>query len=133
MYRTSIGIKAQSLTDIITHIKRGLPVSSFERLRKNLDISEKSLSLTVRIAKRTLTRRKQEGRFKADESERVFRIAKLYDKAVDVFENADLARKWFREPARALGGKTPLDYADTEPGAQEVHDLLGRIEHGVFS
>ena len=133
MYRTSIGIKAQSLTDIIAHIKRGLPVSSFERLRKNLDISEKSLSLTVRIAKRTLTRRKQEGRFKADESERVFRIAKLYDKAVDVFENANLARKWFREPARALGGKTPLDYADTEPGAQEVHDLLGRIEHGVFS
>lgn len=133
MHRTSIGIKAQSLTDIITHIKRGLPVSSFERLRKNLDISEKTLSLTVRIAKRTLTRRKQEGRFKADESERVFRIAKLYDKAVDVFENADLARKWFREPARALGGKTPLDYADTEPGAQEVHDLLGRIEHGVFS
>ncbi|MBW1797126.1 MAG: DUF2384 domain-containing protein, partial [Deltaproteobacteria bacterium] len=37
------------------------------------------------------------------------------------------------EPARALGGKTPLEYADTEPGAQEVDELLGRIEHGVFS
>ncbi|MCP4664987.1 MAG: DUF2384 domain-containing protein [Deltaproteobacteria bacterium] len=133
MHRSSIGIKAQSLTDIINHIKRGLPVSSFERLRKNLDISEKTLSSTVRIAKRTLTRRKQEGRFKADESERVFRIAKLYDKAVDVFENPDLARKWFQEPARALGGKIPLEYADTEPGAQEVDELLGRIEHGVFS
>jgi len=133
MYGISIGIKAQNPTEIINQIKRGLPVSSFDKLRKNLDISEKTLSLTVRIAKRTLTRRKQEGRLKADESERVFRIAKLYDKAVDVFENPNLARKWFIEPARALGGKTPLEYADTEPGAQEVDDLLGRIEHGVFS
>ncbi len=133
MYGASIGIKSQNTTDIIKQIKRGLPVSSFEKLRKNLDISEKSLSLTVRIAKRTLTRRKQEGRFTAAESERVLRIAKLYDKAMDVFEERNLSRKWFREPAKALGGKTPIDYADTEPGAQEVWDLLGRIEHGVFS
>jgi len=133
MYGASIGIKSQNTTDIIKQIKRGLPVSSFEKLRKNLDISEKSLSLTVRIAKRTLTRRKQEGRFTAAESERVFRIAKLYDKAMDVFEERNLSRKWFREPAKALGDKTPIDYADTEPGAQEVWDLLGRIEHGVFS
>jgi len=133
MYGASIGIKSQNTTDIIKQIKKGLPVSSFEKLRKNLDISEKSLSLTVRIAKRTLTRRKQDGRFTAEESERVFRIAKLYDKAMDVFEDRNLSRKWFREPAKALGDKTPIDYADTEPGAQEVWDLLGRIEHGVFS
>ena len=37
-----------------------------------------------------------------------------------------------KEPAWALGDVTPLQYADTELGAQEVEDLLGRIEHGVL-
>ena len=133
MYGASIGIRSKNMQNIIKQIKKGLPVSSFEKLRKNLNISEKTLSSTVKIAKRTLTRRKQEGRFKVDESERVFRIAKLYDKAIDVFEDRNLARKWFKEPARALNGNTPLEYADTELGAQEVEDLLGRIEYGVFS
>jgi uncharacterized protein (DUF2384 family) len=27
----------------------------------------------------------------------------------------------------------PLDYAETEIGAREVEDLLGRIEYGVYS
>ncbi len=133
MYGASIGIRSKNMQNIIKQIKKGLPVSSFEKLRKNLNISEKTLSSTVKIAKRTLTRRKQEGRFKVDESERVFRIAKLYDKAIDVFEDRNLACKWFKEPARALNGNTPLEYADTELGAQEVEDLLGRIEYGVFS
>jgi putative toxin-antitoxin system antitoxin component (TIGR02293 family) len=40
---------------------------------------------------------------------------------------------WLKSPQKALGGKTPLEYSDTEPGAREVEDLLGRLEHGVFS
>jgi uncharacterized protein (DUF2384 family) len=27
----------------------------------------------------------------------------------------------------------PLDYAETEIGAREVENLLGRIEYGVYS
>jgi putative toxin-antitoxin system antitoxin component (TIGR02293 family) len=48
-------------------------------------------------------------------------------------EDAEITRQWFKMPAKALGGKTPLEYADTEPGTQEVEDLLVRIEYGVFS
>jgi putative toxin-antitoxin system antitoxin component (TIGR02293 family) len=43
------------------------------------------------------------------------------------------AREWFKAPNRALGNTTPFEYADTEPGAREVEDVLGRIEHGVFA
>jgi len=48
-------------------------------------------------------------------------------------EDAEITRQWLKMPAKALGGKTPLEYADTEPGTQEVEDLLVRIEYGVFS
>ena len=133
MHGTSIGIHPRDLNDLIGKLKRGLPVGTFERLRDTLDVPEKMLASTVNIAYRTLSRRKKEGRLKTDESERVLRIAKLYEKALEVLEDPELARQWFKMPAKGLGGKTPLQYADTEPGAQEVEELLGRIEYGVFS
>ena len=38
-----------------------------------------------------------------------------------------------KEEAYGLGDVSPLEYAKTEVGAREVENLLGRIEHGVFS
>jgi putative toxin-antitoxin system antitoxin component (TIGR02293 family) len=133
MQGTSIGVRPRDLNDLIGKLKKGLPVGAFDRLRERLDVPEKMLASTVNIAYRTLGRRKKEGRFKTDESERVLRIAKLYEKALDVLEDDKITRQWFKMPAKALGGKTPLEYADTEPGAQEVEELLVRIEYGVFS
>jgi putative toxin-antitoxin system antitoxin component (TIGR02293 family) len=133
MYGTSIGLKPQNSAMIISKLKRGLPVRTFERLRKNLDVTEKALSKVLNIALTTLARRKNAGRLSFEESERLFRIARLYDKTVEVFEDPQMARKWLKEPSWALGDVTPLQYADTELGAQEVEDLLGRIEHGVFT
>lgn len=51
----------------------------------------------------------------------------------EVFENPDRARRWLREPQRALGNRVPLELLGTEAGAREVEDLLGRIEYSVFS
>jgi putative toxin-antitoxin system antitoxin component (TIGR02293 family) len=132
MYVDSIGVKSKNINDLILQVKKGLPTSSFEKLRKKFDISDNLLSQIVSIPKRTLNRRKQQGRLSAVESERVLRIARLYDQALDVFEDEEAVENWFKKPARALAGTTPLKYADTELGAQEVERLLIRIEHGVF-
>lgn len=128
----SIGIKAKNIDDLIIKVKKGLPVSAFEKLRKKLGVSDNFLSQIVNIPKRTLTRRKQQGRLNADESEKVLRIARLYDRALEVFEDQQATEKWLKEPARGLGEAIPLKYARTELGAQEVERLLIRIEHGVF-
>lgn len=118
---------------LIQNIKKGLPISAFEKIQRELEVSADALASTVNIASRTLARRKKEGRFQPDESERVLRIASLFDRALQVLHNQNRVRLWFKSPQKALGGKTPLEYADTEPGAREVEDLLGRLEHGVFS
>ena len=68
----------------------------------------------------------------AFESEKAFRIARLYDRALEVFGDQQAAGNWLKEPARGLGETTPLLYAKTELGAREVEKLLTRIEHGVF-
>jgi uncharacterized protein (DUF2384 family) len=38
-----------------------------------------------------------------------------------------------KTPARSLGGKPPLEFAASELGAQEVENLIGRLEYGVYS
>jgi putative toxin-antitoxin system antitoxin component (TIGR02293 family) len=54
-------------------------------------------------------------------------------RAVEVLESEEGARRWLNSPQVGLGGEIPLDYAQTEVGAREVEDLLGRIEFGVYS
>ena len=132
MYGQSIGIDSENLTGLISRIKKGLPVSSLTRLSKQLGVPEKRLLVVANIPQRTLTRRKKEGRFKPDESERVLRLARLYEQAMKVFKRKESVQQWFQSSVKGLGGKTPLEFADTEPGAQEVEDMLGRIADGVF-
>lgn len=50
-----------------------------------------------------------------------------------VFEDQQRAIAWLTTPQGGLGNRVPFELIQTEPGAQEVYDLLGRIEHGVFS
>jgi Antitoxin Xre/MbcA/ParS C-terminal toxin-binding domain len=60
-------------------------------------------------------------------------IAELTNLAADVFEDRPEARRWMDSPLHALGGRTPRDLCRTKTGAEQVRQLLGRIEHGVFS
>jgi putative toxin-antitoxin system antitoxin component (TIGR02293 family) len=117
----------ESVRDILG---RGLSRTAFDRLKQITDLSSDQLGKTVRIPQRTLSRR---AKFKPEESERILRVASAFQKALEVLGGVDEARRWFVAPKRALGGRTPLEFCDTEPGAQEVEHLLGRIEHGVFT
>lgn len=133
VYGQSVGVRSRSREDTIETLKKGLPVSSFEKLHKGMDISSSDLARITKIAVRTLQRRKKEGRFQTDESERLLRVGIVFDKAIEVLGSKDAARNWMKTPKKPLADRTPLEYCDTEPGAREVEDLLGRIEHGVFS
>lgn len=56
----------------------------------------------------------------------------LVIKMVEIFEERENARDWFYSPIKALGGNRPYDYCKSGK-AQEVRDVLGRIEYGVYS
>ena len=65
--------------------------------------------------------------------DRTVRLARVYATAVEMIGNADKASKWLRTPNRALRGDVPLDHLDTDLGAKEVENILGRIAYGVYS
>lgn len=118
---------------LVECIREGLPFAEFTALCTLLDLSTEALGGTLRISRSTLMRRKQRGRLASDESDRLIRFARLYGRAAEVLGSRDAARSWLKTPARALGTAIPLAYADTEAGAREVENLLGRIEYGVHS
>lgn len=118
---------------VIDQIRAGLPVNEFDHLGGRLHVSAEDLAKAVGIPVRTLARRRREGRLQKNESDRLVRIQRLFDRAIDVMGTEEDAANWLNHPQRGLGGEKPLDLADTEPGAREVENLLGRIEEGVFS
>ena len=81
-----------------------------------------------------MTRRKREGRFLPEESDRLLRASRLFGKALQLFEgDRDAATEWLTTAQPGLGGIVPLDLAKSEVGVLEVERLIGRLEHGVFS
>jgi putative toxin-antitoxin system antitoxin component (TIGR02293 family) len=118
---------------LIEALRVGLPVQEVEVLRASLKVPMEKLVPKLGLSKATLHRRKAAGRLGQAESDRVVRFARLMGKTVEVLESEENARQWLAAPQLGLGGAVPLEYAETEVGAREVEDLLGRIEQGVYS
>ncbi len=119
---------------LVDMLQQGLPVSELEELQDSLDIPMEQLLTVLGISKSTLHRRRKTAqRLDTPESDRVLRFARLLRRAVEVMESHEAARQWLKTPQIGLGGSVPLDYAQTEVGAREVEDLLGRIEYSVYS
>ena len=129
-----LGLDAFDAGTILRRVSNGLSYRSYEVFRKNLGFSSERLLNILDIPRRTLLRRKQEGRFSPAESDRLVRLSRLVAKAVLLFEgNRDAALEWLSTPRAALGGATPFALAASEVGGREVEALIDRLEHGVFS
>ena len=118
---------------LIKFVRSGLPVQELRDLQAGLGVPMDKLVPMLGLSKATLHRRKVGGKLEPAESDRVVRFARLLGRAIGVLESGDNARRWLTSPQVGLGGAVPLYYADTEVGAREVEDLLGRIEYGVYS
>lgn len=120
-------------TELHRRIKRGLPYRSLESVRDRLGLSVLETCSVLHMPPRTLARRRQTRKLDPDESDRLYRIARVAAQAFAVLGTEDKAATWLRRPNRALNGEVPIRLLDTDVGARQVEDILGRIEHGVVS
>jgi len=101
-----------------------------ERLSAFLNAPPPRLMRVIEINERTAQRRKEQGAFTAEESDRLARVARVMHRAVEALGNEEQAREWLRRPNRALSGAAPLDLLGTDAGSESVTEELGRIEFG---
>lgn len=53
--------------------------------------------------------------------------------ALETFGDSQKAKSWLATPNRALGSRRPIDLIGSEEGCQQVDEILGRIDHGIYS
>jgi len=133
-YVVLLGIEEFDLPALLRLIEKGLSWKTLQRFVRNIGLTFEEVADLIAIPRRTLARRKVDGRLTAQESDRLLRAARIYGRALELFDgDREAATEWLTDPNLALGNVPPIELARTELGAQEVDHLIGRIEHGVFS
>ncbi|ERT13072.1 DUF2384 domain-containing protein [Photorhabdus temperata] len=130
-----VGFNASSGPNLVAQLRKGLPTSVIDEIHVWSGFKKSSILKMAGISTRNVSRRKSGPQILSpDQSERIARLVRVTDAAVALFEgDKDKAVNWMSKPVRGLGGETPESMIDSESGALEVLDLIGRLEHGVFS
>ena len=131
-YVALLGLRDYRPIKIYAQLRKGLAYGAFERFQRNSRLGAAEIAELIQLPPRTLARRKQAGRLQPDESDRLARVARVFGRALALFEgNPDAARHWLSSKQPLLGNLVPLDMAATDVGALEVEHLVGRLEHGI--
>ena len=130
----SLGLGTDDSVQLVSSVRAGFKFERLLAFHKASGLSLERIAQVAGISTRTLTRRRREGRLRSNESDRLFRLSRVFDLAVDLFEGDSTAgRQWLEKPQSGLSGAVPLEFASTDVGAREVEKLITRLEHGIFT
>jgi putative toxin-antitoxin system antitoxin component (TIGR02293 family) len=112
----------------------GIEYSFFSQLLHKIPITLNEWADILHLSHRTMQRyQKQKKSFETLQSERILEISMLYTYGEDVFGGKENFETWMNSKIIALGGAKPKSLLASSYGIQMIRDVLGRIEHGVFS
>ena len=127
-----LGRALASDRDLREAVRKGFPHAVLEELMRASGLTLKELADALDLSPRSLQRRRH-GRLARFESDRLYRMARLLALARESLGDGPRASRWFKRTNRALGGVAPIAAIDTELGARQVENLLGRIAYGGIS
>ena len=131
-YFLLLGLPPSDQHRITALTQQGVPFKLLERFQQTVGFSAERMAELVQIPLRTLSRRRQTGRLRADESGRLFLAAWVFARVLALYDGKlQRAREWLESPQRGLGGAVPLTVAADPHGARLINNILGGIEHGL--
>ena len=128
-----LGRKLSSDSELREAIREGFPPAVVQELMRASGLTLKELSEALDLSPRSLQRRRRGGRLARFESDRIYRLARIVALARQSLGSPEIATAWLRRSNRALGGVAPIAAVDTELGARQVENVLGRIAYGGIS
>lgn len=134
--RAAIRRRIETALDIHDALLEGLPGSALSHLLEHVvELEPEEVLRAVGVSARTVQRRSHRPReaLSVEQSSRTWKSAELLAKATVVFGDQVGAEQWLASPAFGLGNRRPIDLLSTPVGAGFVEQLLGRIEHGIYS
>ena len=131
--KQTFGRALASENDMREAIRQGFPPVVVEELMRASGLTLKELATALDLSTRSLQRRRRNGRLARYESDRLYRLARVVALANEFLGDHETAIRWLKRPNRALGGVAPVAALDTELGARQVENILGRIAYGGIS
>lgn len=117
----------------LSRIESGVPTTTLSTFAESSGIPLKDLYDVVIPARTLKHRRARREPLSRDESDKLARVVRIFDLAIRVFAEVDLARAWLEKPKRRFNNRTPIEMLSTETGGRMVEEMLGQIEHGMFA
>ena len=111
----------------------GVTKKDLENLKLKTMLDYNKLAKALSVTRATLINKKKQEKFNAALSERIIGLADIYSYGYEVFENEERFNEWMLKPNHALNGKTPFELMDNQFGREEVKNIIGRIDYGVYS
>ncbi|RZK51598.1 MAG: DUF2384 domain-containing protein [Pedobacter sp.] len=119
--------------DLLKLARKGISKKALLALAKQLSLTIEEVASVLHISERTLQRYTPSTLIRTEYADRAIELAQLYERGVEVLGSNKAFNSWVKSPNFALGGEIPFSLLDTRIGFTMVLDILGRIEHGVFS
>ena len=116
-------------------VRKGISIGEIIRFVEQIGLTQQEAAALLGVPLRTFQRWVGGPDKKLDVTTggRYYRAIKIVQHATTLLGSTVTTLEWLRSPQRALGFRVPLELLATEPGAEAVEDLLGRIEYGVVT
>ena len=132
--RKYIKTKVESPFDFIHIAAKGLNPHVILNFRTHFNIPVDTAASMLNTSGPTVYRWMRSNRsLESIFSVKLFEVADLFLYGSDVFGSKDNFFKWMNLPNTALGGMEPQELVVYPDGVSKVRDVIGRIEHGVYS
>jgi putative toxin-antitoxin system antitoxin component (TIGR02293 family) len=128
--RAALGEEISSEADLARVVLQGIRLRVLDHV-KRAGFSEGEIERFIIPARTRRHRHAKKEPLTPGESDRVVRLTRMQAMAEDVFGDVEKANRWLREGLSILGGKAPLDLAQTEAGGRVVEQILAKIDWGA--
>jgi len=124
----------ESQFDFIEVASKGVNANVIKNFGEYFNLTRNSMAEFLSVSEPTIYRwTKSNKRLERNFSVKLFEISELFLLGSQIFGSKDSFFKWLNLPNTALGGMEPRELIEIPEGVSKVRDILGRIEHGVYS
>jgi putative toxin-antitoxin system antitoxin component (TIGR02293 family) len=117
----------------IDMINKGISKKDLEFLKQKSGLGYDQLSEVLDVARATLINKKGNDKFNPTLSEKIVGLADIYSYGYEVFgDEVKFNARVFMQN-QALGGKSPYSLLSNQYGREEIKNLIGRIDYGVYA
>lgn len=123
-------VKKQATTSIQSD---GLRYEAIKHISNRFSLDKADIKQLFGISESTQFRyEKQNSVLKPALADRLERFNRIYQQALELFEDEEETQRWLSTPKAALEANSPLKALATDAGAKLVEEILYRAEYGIF-